>query len=137
MNLKSGFEERGARVEMIPLMDVMFLLLVFFIYSTLSMTLAKGMKVDLPHTAGSKTDQKPITVVISSTDEFYFEKEKMERDPLLLRVVRQYRETPATVLIRADRNAKLGSGIELLGSLKQAGVEKIVFETQKNPVPGK
>jgi len=137
VNLKSGFEQRGARVEMIPLMDVMFLLLVFFIYSTLSMTLAKGMKVDLPQAAGSKTDQKPITVVISASDEFYFEKEKMAREPLLLRVVRQYREAPATVLIRADRNAKLGSGIELLGSLKQAGVEKIVFETQKNPVPGK
>lgn len=137
MNLKSGFEQRGARVEMIPLMDVMFLLLVFFIYSTLSMTLAKGMKVDLPQTAGSNTDHKPITVVISASDEFYFEKEKMAREALLLRVVRQYRDAPATVLIRADRNAKLGSGIELLGSLKQAGVEKIVFETQKNPVPGK
>ena len=45
MRLSSGYEEKKARVEMLPLIDVVFLLLVFFIYAMLSMVLHRGLRV--------------------------------------------------------------------------------------------
>ena len=48
MKLKTGFEVKKARILMIPLIDIVFLLLVFFIYAMLSMVVHRGFKVDLP-----------------------------------------------------------------------------------------
>ena len=47
MRLTSGYEERKARIEMLPLIDIVFLLLVFFIYAMLSMTIHRGLEVEL------------------------------------------------------------------------------------------
>ena len=46
MRLESGYENRRARIEMLPLIDIVFLLLVFFIYAMLSMVAHRGMKVE-------------------------------------------------------------------------------------------
>jgi biopolymer transport protein ExbD len=54
MRLASGYEERKARIEMVPLIDCMFLLLVFFMYAMVSMTVHRGIRVNLPKGAGAK-----------------------------------------------------------------------------------
>ena len=51
--LKCPFLKREARVEMVSLMDVMFLVLVFFVYSVFNMAVHHGLKVDLP-SAGAR-----------------------------------------------------------------------------------
>ena len=55
---------KKARIEIIPMIDTMFFLLVFFMIATLSMTLQKGMPVNLPK-ASSTTDDLPEQVTIS------------------------------------------------------------------------
>ncbi len=130
MNLKSGFEDRRARIEVIPLMDVMFLLLVFFIYGTLSMTVSRGVDVDLPQGGTPRADDKPIVISLTAEDKLFLDEQPMPRDELLATVLSQWRDKPSSVLIKADRAAPLGTGVELVSKLKEAGVARIAFETR-------
>ena len=59
---------RGARLEMTSLMDVMFLVLVFFVYCIFDMTVHKGVKVDLPNAAGADEKGERIVLTIGADD---------------------------------------------------------------------
>ena len=61
-------EKKKARIEIIPMIDTMFFLLVFFMIATLSMTLQRGMPVNLP-TAGSTTDKVKEQVSLTITED--------------------------------------------------------------------
>ncbi len=120
---------RGARLEMTSLMDVMFLVLVFFIYCIFDMAVHKGMKVDLPRAAGAQEKGERIVVTILPDDEMQFNGMPMGRDAIVERVTELRRvNMDFPVLISGDRSSSLGAGIELLADLKRAGVEKVSFQ---------
>ena len=108
--LKSPFLKREARVEMVSLMDVMFLVLVFFVYSVFNMAVHHGLKVDLPAAAGALEKGERVVVTIDAQDALQLNGRPLSQDELV-----------ATV-------ASLGTGIELLARLKAAGVEKASFQ---------
>ena len=127
--LKSPFLKREARVEMVSLMDVMFLVLVFFVYSVFNMAVHHGLKVDLPAAAGALEKGERVVVTIDAQDTLQLNGRPLPQDELVesvRRLVDVRKETP--VLISADRKASLGVGIELLARLKAAGVEKASFQ---------
>lgn len=122
---------RGARLEMTSLLDVMFLVLVFFIYCIFDMAVHKGLKVDLPNAAGVDEKGERIVVTILADDTMQLNGIPMSREEVVSRV----RDLNAVkmnlpVLISGDRNSSLGVGIELLSSLKAAGVEKASFQVK-------
>jgi len=120
---------RGARLEMTSLMDVMFLVLVFFIYCIFDMAVHKGMKVDLPRAAGAQEKGERIVVTILPDDEMQFNGMPMGRDAIVERLAELRRvNMDFPVLISGDRRSSLGAGIELLADLKRAGVEKVSFQ---------
>ena len=109
---------RGARLEMTSLMDVMFLVLVFFVYCIFDMTVHKGVKVDLPNAAGAD-------------DSLQLNGEPTTRAAVVAKV----KDLSAVdmrlpVLISGDRQSSLGTGIEILSDLKAAGVEKVSFQVR-------
>ena len=119
----------GARLEITPLLDVMFLVLVFFIYCIFDMAVHKGLKVELPQTGGAMEKGERIVVTIKADDSMQLNGMDMSRAEIVSRV----RELNAVkmdlpVLISGDRKSSLGAGIELLGELKSAGVEKASFQ---------
>ena len=119
----------GARLEITPLLDVMFLVLVFFIYCIFDMAVHKGLKVDLPRTGGAMEKGERIVVTIKADDSMQLNGMDMSRAEIVSRV----RELNAVkmdlpVLISGDRKSSLGAGIELLGELKSVGVEKASFQ---------
>ena len=127
--LKSPFLKREARVEMVSLMDVMFLVLVFFVYSVFNMAVHHGLKVDLPGAPGALEKGERIVVTIDAQDALQLNGRPLAQDDLVetvKRLVDANMELP--VLISADRKASLGVGIELLARLKDAGVEKASFQ---------
>ena len=127
--LKSPFLKREARVEMVSLMDVMFLVLVFFVYSVFNMAVHHGLKVDLPAAAGALEKGERAVVTIDAQDALQLNGRPLSQDDLVeavRRLVDVRKETP--VLISADRKASMGVGIELLARLKAAGVEKASFQ---------
>lgn len=128
MRLSSGFEETKPRMEMIPLMDVMFLNLLFFVYASFSMTIHRGLKVDLPSAVGSKVKGEQTLITVTADNRLSLNKQPMAMDELVLATVKIWREHSTPVLISADRAAELGTGIELLGKLKNGGVERVAFQ---------
>ncbi|MBQ1568933.1 MAG: biopolymer transporter ExbD [Kiritimatiellae bacterium] len=120
---------RGARMEMTSLMDVMFLVLVFFIYCIFDMTVHKGLKVNLPEVAGADEKGERIVVTIAADDSLSFNGIPVTREEVLERV-KGLRDVQADipVLISGDKDASLGVGIGLLSDIKSAGVEKASFQ---------
>ena len=117
------------RLEMTSLMDVMFLVRVFFIYCIFDMAVHKGLKVDLPNAAGADEKGERIVITIKADDSIQLNGMEMKREDVVLRV----KELNAVkmklpVLISGDRKSSLGVGIELLSDLKAAGVEKASFQ---------
>ena len=117
------------RLEMTSLMDVMFLVLVFFIYCIFDMTVHKGVKVDLPTAQGALEKGETIVITIRSDNTLQFNGQDMSRDEIVSRVRELYAvKMKLPVLVAGDRRSELGLGIELLSELKQVGVEKISFQ---------
>lgn len=131
MKLNSGYEDRTARMEMISLMDVMFLILVVFVYSIFSMSVHRGLKVDLPSAKGEQAKGEQIIITLAADNSLYLNKKPLPLDELVLSTVKLWRERSAPVLISADTAAPLGTGIELLGKLKNGGVERVAFQVRE------
>ena len=137
IELESPCLKREARVELVSLMDVMFLVLVFFVYSIFDMAVHHGLKVDLPTAIGTLEKGERIVVTIDARDALQLNGRPLPQDDLvseIKRLVAVRKETP--VLISGDRKASLGVGIELLARLKATGVEKASFQVSGKSVGG-
>ncbi len=122
-------KRRGARLEMTSLMDVMFLVLVFFIYCIFDMAVHKGLKVDLPQAAGVDERGERLVITIFPDDTMQFNGTPMSREAIVAKVAELYRvKMDFPVLVSGDRKSSLGVGIELLAELKKAGVTKTSFQ---------
>ena len=128
MRLSCGYETRKARVEMLPLIDVVFLLLVFFIYAMLSMVVHHGLKVDLPSAGTAVLDQNEfISITIDADNNIYLGEEPVGLDDLPDRVLAVHEIESKRVFIDGDRDADLGLAIQLLDLLKRSGIEEVSF----------
>ena len=117
------------RLEMTPLMDVMFLVLVFFIYCVFDMTVHRGAKVDLPQAPGALETGERIVITILPDDTLELNGERRAKEEILSRIsalVRTGMEFP--VIVSGDRVSSLGAGISLLAGLKEIGVEHVSFQ---------
>ena len=123
---------KRVRIEIIPMIDTMFFLLVFFMVATLSMTLQRGMPVNLPASAEAKADV-PDTVTISIMGEgaVYLDKEAVPIDGLAdrLRAVKA-RSSEPSVVVKADEDARHGTVVKVLDAVKQAGLHKLAIATK-------
>lgn len=128
----SASAKKKARIEIIPMIDTMFFLLVFFMISTLSMTLQKGMEVNLPK-ASSATDDLPeqVTLSISEKGELFFNKDSCTISELELRLhdLLYYGEKPA-VVINADEAVSHGQVIEVMDAVREAGIFNMAIATK-------
>ena len=122
-------KNRAPRLEMTSLMDVMFLVLVFFIYCIFDMAVHRGLKVDLPNATGTDEKGERVVITIKADDSIQLNGMDLSKADVIARV----KELNAVkmklpVLISGDRKSSLGVGIELLSDLKAAGVEKASFQ---------
>ena len=130
---------RGVRLEMTALLDVMFLVLVFFIYSIFDMTMHRGVKVDLPGAKGVEEKGERVVVTILPDDTLQLDGEALARPELLARVAALLAEAPEgekpAVIVSGDRAASLGTGIALLAELKDLGVARVSFQVSGTAEP--
>lgn len=120
---------RGARLEMTSLMDVMFLVLVFFVYCIFDMAVHHGVKVELPRAAGEFEPGERAVVTIAADNALQLNGRSLDLET----IVEELRELYASgakipVIIAGDRAAQLGIGIELLAKLKASGIMQISFQ---------
>ena len=126
--------ETEARIEIIPLIDIMFFLLAAFMLVSLSMVTLKGVKVNLPTatTADSDTQRDFLSVSVDKAGLAYLDKKPMG-DHELAAVVSTRHQTNANlrVFISGDRDARHGDVIHVLDLIRGAGVEKVAFEIRE------
>ena len=113
-----------ARLELTPLIDVMFLVLVFFIYSISEMAVHRGVKVNLPDAKGEPERGERAVITIGADDGIAINGIPASIDEAVSRVLAvRSAGMDIPVLVSADRKASLGTGVELLAALKAAGIE--------------
>ncbi len=131
---------KRARIEIIPLIDVMFFLLASFMLVSLSLQKAGTFKMALPVASTAKPDFKPdmLNIGVEKDGKVSVEKKHLSLDELdgILRD-RMKRNTNTPVYVTADRAALHGQVNRVLERVRAAGVLKVAFVTESaEPAPG-
>jgi biopolymer transport protein ExbD len=118
-----------ARIEIIPMIDVIFFLLVFFMVSTLSMTINRGLPVDLPTAASAPSQvQDNVTLTLTQDGGLFLDKEPIAPQDIEQHVKAALAASPQlTVLINADGQVHHRTVVELLDTLRRAGVSALAI----------
>ena len=136
MKLRRRYKRKAARIEMVPLIDIVFLLLVFFIYAMLSMAVHRGMKVELPESANSVSSQEvPLSVsvqVINGTSVIYLNQEQVSLDDLenQLRIQSVDMKQDKEVLLFADKSVSYQQLYTVLDRISGAGITAISLQAE-------
>jgi len=131
MRLPSSTKKK-ARIEIIPMIDTMFFLLVFFMIATLAMTLQRGMPVNLP-TAASTTDRvkEQVSLTLTKDGTLYYNKEPMDLNELRTRLSSLLQADPEpTVVINADEHITHGRVIEVMDHVRLSGISNMAIATK-------
>ena len=122
------------RIEMLPLIDIVFLLLVFFIYAMLSMAVHRGLPVTLPESSTVKIDKQLILSVTVKADGSVFvdrEPVTMTELPRVLKTSSQNADAPG-VLLFGDRNLSYQKLFEVLDLIRDAGLTRISLQAERD-----
>jgi biopolymer transport protein ExbD len=139
MYVSSPIPRKKARIEIIPLIDIMFFLLASFMMVSLSQVHMKGIKVNLPVGSSGETQSKRdyISVSVDMNGNFFFDKEEVKREEMQSRLQKVHQSSPeAKVFVRGDRDTVHGNIIQLLDMLRAAGFYKISFEIKSEALKG-
>jgi biopolymer transport protein ExbD len=131
MEMRSSRKKRALILNVLPLIDVLFLLLIFFMISTTFLS-QPAIKLELPEAAHSETvRQSPIVIHVDPTGRVYLNDEPIEI-PLLEEALRRMVEgdREKSVSFKADSRVSHGRVVEVLDAIKGAGILKISFGTQ-------
>ncbi|HWP23503.1 MAG TPA: biopolymer transporter ExbD [Candidatus Binatia bacterium] len=120
---------KKARIEIIPMIDTIFFLLVFFMISTLSMTRYNGLPVNLPKAAtGQQPASESAAVTIDAEGKITIDKEAVARDRIQETLRHRLAKNPdLLVLINADERVEHGLVVEIMDAARQAGVAKMAI----------
>jgi biopolymer transport protein ExbD len=135
---------KRARIEIIPLIDIMFFLLASFMLVSLTMINMKGIDVNLPTATSAQPNNKPDFTMISvdAIGDIYFEKEKVDKDDVLPRLQKMYEANhDVRIFIRADKDATYENIVFVLDKVRTAGIQKVgleikAYETAAPGTPG-
>lgn len=133
----SGSSKR-ARIEIIPLIDIIFFLLATFIMVSLSMTKNQGVQVALPTAASAASlgDQqeldKAVTLSVTDKGDVFYNKEKITvaQLPLRLQVLKSVSKDPK-VIINSDGAAAFKYVVIVLDEVRKIGIGKVGINTDK------
>jgi len=131
------YKTKSPRIEMLPLIDVVFLLLVFFIYAMLSMAVHRGLPVVLPASATAKIDKKLVLSVSIKTDgTIYLDKHEVALEDLTETLKdRALHETNPGVLLFADRDISYQKLFKVLDQIQTAGIQRISLQAESEKTP--
>lgn len=131
MDLSDKIPSKRARIEILPLIDCMFLLLVFFVYSMMTLTQPRGMPVNLPQAStASAVTEESVSISVTDTDEIYLDKERVGLETLSARIAAARAENPELrILIKGDARARHGTVVKVLDILRALSVERVAIQT--------
>jgi biopolymer transport protein ExbD len=139
MQVSSPIPKKHARIEIIPLIDIMFFLLASFMMVSLSQVRLKGWKVNLPEGKSGEVQNKKDYVSLSVDKEgtYYFDKQAIKLEEILPKLQQVYRTSPdAKIFIRGDAEAVHGNVTRMLDQIRSSGFTKLSFEIKSRSGAG-
>ncbi len=129
---------KKARIEIIPMIDTIFFLLVFFMISTLSMAQYRGMPVNLPKAAsGQQAPAESAAITIDSQGRLFVDKQPVEKSMLGDLLRQQLAENAdLLVVINADDAVEHGRVVEVMDIARNANVARMAIAVKPKELRG-
>lgn len=133
--------QKKARIEIIPLIDVIFFLLATFVLFTLSLNRIQSVPVDLPVPSMTTTppDKDDLVILqVSAEDSLFWNREPIEFSELRSRLS-IYKTQTATpkIMVSNDEKAKFGAAVRVLDEIRLAGIDRFSIETTNTRQTGR
>ena len=135
---QSGDGPKKARIEIIPLIDVIFFLLATFILFTISLNKSNGLNVTLPkvENSGPRDPSNSITISITENNQIGWEKDNISLEEFLTRIQNyalQVGPENARIFINGDENANYASVRYVIDQIMRTKIQKVMIETRITP----
>ena len=126
-------DEEEAAIDMTPMLDVVFIMLIFFIVTT-SFVKETGVDISRPSNSNAKQVKKGnILVAIKDDGAIWINKQEVDLRAVRSRVEKMHAENPeASAVIIADRGSRTGDLVQVMDQIKSAGVESISIAAEKD-----
>jgi len=125
-------EDDEAVIDMTPMLDIVFIMLIFFIVTT-SFVKEAGIEVNKPKAANqSKQKSANIFVAVRESGEVWLDKRPVDVELVAAKIAQLMAEQPTdVVIIQADKDAKHGVVVKVMDAIKDAGIDRISIAAAK------
>lgn len=133
MKIHSPIAHKKTRLEIIPLIDVMFFLLASFMMVSLTMTKQQTIKVNLPVAAASQPDFKPdmVNIGVNAAGDVFMDTEPVSLPDLEARLRERFKKDPDTaVYISGDSATPFSEMVKALDAVRRMGFNKVAFNVR-------
>ena len=131
MKLRNYRETKQPDLNITPMIDIMFFLLVFFMLSTMYMVEQKTIPVNLPQATSATIDNKTnFTVTLKDDGSIYLEDQQTDIQTLLMQATKEQKNNPSfAIIIRADKDINYDKVVSFIDTLKKAGITRFGLAT--------
>ena len=126
---------KKARIEIVPMIDIIFFLLATFVLFTLSLNRIQSVPVDLPSGGDpQRKGEEPTTIQVSGDGAVYWNRELVDMGDLAALIANYKKEVEdPKILVAGDEKARFGATVAVLDEIRKAGIEKFSVETRTRP----
>lgn len=133
MKIPQVYQKKRARIEIIPLIDIIFFLLATFVMVSLSMVKNQGITVNLPVAVTGQTIDRTVikTITVTMTGDVLLEKDLMDIGQMISALKKLRSEnSEIKILINADDAADFGVIVKVLDEVRKIGISKVSIQTK-------
>jgi biopolymer transport protein ExbD len=131
MKLRRSRQPKRGRIEIIPMIDVMFFLLATFMLASLSMQHLNSVKVDLPQGAAEPMKAKtPVTLTVTPDSKLFLDKTPVTLESLAPTLKTLLDATDPKVIVAADNAAPNGVIVQAMMKAREAGAQHFLIAVQ-------
>lgn len=136
MKIRSSYSSRKkARIEIIPLIDIIFFLLATFVMVSMSMVKNEGVPVKLPTASTAVPQERKNSVAISVTKngDIYLDKRPVTKDEMKVQLsLWKAKETDPQVFIYGDEGTEFKNMMVVMDTIRTLGIQKVAMQTRPN-----
>ncbi|MEQ9995109.1 ExbD/TolR family protein [Pectobacterium versatile] len=126
-------KKQKAHIDLVPMIDVMMFLLVFFVLISMNVIPALGLKTQLP-AAGSAQQLKPqkkAIITLGAQDHLQLDGQPMALSDLVTTLQQQRQDQQTTIIINSDKSVEVERLVAVMDTLRQGGFSSISIATRK------
>lgn len=124
-------KRKPVEINLVPLLDSIFILIFFFMFSLATMVKRQGLSVALPGSSSGKSISERQTLSVKIDGSLFWGNEAISKEVLEKRLLSFKQNSPDTALvIQGDRGTAFENIVQILDTAKKLGVSKVTIETK-------